>query len=257
MDRFAKAAAAVLILVLIHPRGLGLDWHQLSYASLFVTAGWVAMALIAWREVLQAFRASIISRDIAPATIRTDVADAATIEALVEELSSPDERAVLYAIDLLDALDKRNLVTPLLLQHESPRVRAKVLRVMATFGSPIASRWIPTIQRMVQDEDVDVRAAALHALAGFSHEDTAVLLRRHLDDAEPRVVVTAAIALANSGRPADIDAAELACCGSSAILATPPPGPRRSGDGARSHRTSTLPAAARAAAQRRGHQRGA
>ena len=51
MDRFAKAmAAAVLILVLIHPRGLGLDWHQLSYASLFVTAGWVAMALIAWRE---------------------------------------------------------------------------------------------------------------------------------------------------------------------------------------------------------------
>jgi AAA family ATP:ADP antiporter len=210
MDRFAKAAAAVLILVLIHPRGLGLDWHQLSYASLFVTAGWVAMALIAWREYLRAFRASIISRDIAPATIRTDVADAATIEALVEELSSPDERAVLYAIDLLDALDKRNLVTPLLLQHESPRVRAKVLRVIATFGSPIASRWIPTIQRMVQDEDVDVRAAALHALAGFSHEDTAVLLRRHLDDAEPRVVVTAAIALANSGRPADIDAAELA-----------------------------------------------
>ncbi len=122
MDRFAKAAAAVLILVLIHPRGFGLDWRQLSYASLFVTAGWVAMALVAWREYLRAFRASIVSRDIAPATIRTDVADAATIEALVEELSSPDERAVLYAIDLLEALDKRNLVTPLLLQHESPRV---------------------------------------------------------------------------------------------------------------------------------------
>ena len=63
---------------------------------------------------------------------------------------------------------------------------------------------------MVQDEDVDVRAAALHALAGFSHEDAAVLLRRHLDDVEPRVSVTAAIALANSGRPEDIDAAEIA-----------------------------------------------
>ena len=151
MDRFAKAAAAVLILVLIHPRGFDLDWRHLSYASLFVTAGWVAMAMIAWREYLRAFRASIMSRDIAPATIRTDVADAATIEALVEELSSPDERAVLYAIDLLDALDKRNLVTPLLLQHDSPRVRAKALRVIATFGSPIASRWVRTIERMVQD----------------------------------------------------------------------------------------------------------
>ena len=125
-----------------------------------------------------------MSREIAPAAIRTEAGDAATIEALVEELSSPDERAVLYAIDLLEALDKRNLVTPLLLQHESPRVRAKALRVIATLGSPVASRWTPTIERMVQDEDVDVRAAALHALAALSHEDAAVLLRRHLDDAE-------------------------------------------------------------------------
>jgi AAA family ATP:ADP antiporter len=209
-DRFARAVAALVILPLIKPWGLGLDWQHLSYASLVMTALWIGVALVAWREYLRAFRASIVSRDIAPATIRTDVADAATIEALVEELSSPDERAVVYAIDLLEALNRRNLVTPLLLQHESPRVRAKALRVMARFGSPIASRWIPTIERMVQDEDVDVRAAALHALAGISHEDTAVLLRRHLDDAEPRVVVTAAIALANSGRPEDIDAAEIA-----------------------------------------------
>jgi AAA family ATP:ADP antiporter len=210
MDRFAKAVAAVLILVLIHPRGLDLDWQQLSYAGLFVMAAWVAVSLIAWREYRRAFHASIVSRDIAPANIRTNVADAATIEALVEELSSPDEHAVIYAIDLLEALDRRNLVTPLLLQHESPRVRASTLRVIAASGSPIAGRWIPTIERMVQDEDVDVRAAALHALAAFSHEDAELLLRRHLDDIEPRVVVTAAIALANSGRPANVDAAEAA-----------------------------------------------
>ncbi len=210
MDRFAKAVAAALILVLIHPRGLDLDWEQLSYASLFFTAAWVGVALIAWREYRRAFRASIVSRDIAPANIRTNVADAATIEALVEELSSPDEDAVLYAIDLLEALDRRNLVTPLLLQHESPRVRAATLRVITGLGAPIAGRWIPTIERMVQDEDVDVRAAALRALAAFSGEDAALLLRRHLDDIEPRVVVTAAIALANSGRPGDVDAAEAA-----------------------------------------------
>jgi len=210
MDRLAKAVGAVFILLMIHPRGFGLDWQHLSYASLFITAAWVAVALVAWREYLRAFRASIVSREIAPANIRTDVADAGTIEALVEELSSPDERAVLYAIDLLEALDRRNLVTPLLFQHESPRVRAKALRVIAAFGSPIASRWIPTIERMVQDEDVDVRAAALHALAAFSREDVAVLLRRHLDDVEPRVAVTAAIALANGSRPEDVDAAELA-----------------------------------------------
>ncbi len=210
MDRFGKAAAAVMILVLIHPRALGLDWRQLSYASLIVMAGWIAMALVAWREYIRAFRASVVSQGISPTSIRAEVADTATIETLVEELSSPDERAVIYAIDLLEALDKRNLVTPLLLQSESPRVRAKSLRVMAAVGSPIAERWMPTIERMVQDEDVEVRAAALHALAKFSHEDAAVLLRRHLDDNEPRVAVTAAIALANSGRAEDVDAAEMA-----------------------------------------------
>jgi AAA family ATP:ADP antiporter len=210
MDRFGKAAAAAIILVLIHPRALGLDWRQLSYASLIVMAGWIAMALVAWREYIRAFRASVVSQGISPTSIRANVADTATIETLVEELSSPDERSVIYAIDLLEALDKRNLVTPLLLQSESPRVRARSLRVMAAVGSSIAERWIPTIERMVQDEDVEVRAAALHALAKFSHEDAAVLLRRHLDDIEPRVAVTAAIALANSGRAEDVDAAEMA-----------------------------------------------
>jgi AAA family ATP:ADP antiporter len=210
MDRFAKAAAAILILLLIHPQGLGLGWRQLSYASLIVMGGWIAMALVAWREYIRSFRASIVSQGISPTSIRTDVTDTATIETLVEELSSPDERAVIYAIDLLEALDKRNLVTPLLLQSESPKVRARSLRVIAAVGSPIAGRWLPAIERLVQDDDVDVRAAALHALAQFSHEDAAVLLRRHLDDDEPRVAVTAAIALANSGRAEDIDAAEMA-----------------------------------------------
>jgi AAA family ATP:ADP antiporter len=209
MDRFAKGVAALLILALIHPQMLHLGWQQLSYASLFITGGWVAMALIAWREYIRAFRASIVSQGISPTSIRTDVADTATIETLVEELSSPDEHAVVYAIDLLEALDKRNLVTPLLLQSESPRVRAKSLSVLASGGSQIAERWIPAIERMVQDEDVYVRAAALQALAKFSHQDAAVLLRHHLDDTEPRVAVTAAIALANSGRPEDVDAAEM------------------------------------------------
>jgi len=209
-DRFAKAIASVFLLVLIKPWGLGLDWRTLSYASLAMTGIWVGVVYVAWREYRQAFRRSIVSRAITPGTIRTDLADTATIETLVEELSHPDEDAVLYAIEMLEALDKRHLVTPLLLQHQSPRVRARTLRALALSRSEAASRWLPTVARMVQDEDVNVRAAALRALAEFEHEDAAVLMRRHLADAEPRVVVTSAIALANSGRPDDVAAAEAA-----------------------------------------------
>ena len=62
-----------------------------------------------------------------PAEIRLDTADLSTIETLVSELAHPEPRRVMYAIDLLESLDKRHLVTPLLLHHESPEVRARAL----------------------------------------------------------------------------------------------------------------------------------
>lgn len=207
MDRFSKGLAALVILVLIKPWGLGFDWRQLSYASLTITALWIAGALVARREYLSSFRRSIGTMTIAPEAIRADVTDAATIETLVEELSNPDETAVLYSITMLEALDKRNLITPLLLQHESPQVRTHALMALAATRTRIGRKWAPAVARMVQDPDVDVRAAALRALAALSHEDAAALMRRHLDDPEPRVVVAAAASLVNTGVPADVSAA--------------------------------------------------
>ena len=210
-ERVARGAAAVLILVLIHPTwGLDLDWRLLSYASLVIMGIWLVLARVAWREYRQAFRDSIGSRAIEPDRIQVAVADPPTVEALVQELASPDESAVLYAIDMLESLDKHPLITPLLLQHASPRVRARTLRALASSKSALASRWVPTIERMVQDEDVDVRAAALRALAELAHEDRLALLRRHLADSEPRVVMTAAVGLADSGHQSEADEAEAA-----------------------------------------------
>ena len=50
MDRFAKAMGALLILVLIKPWGLNLDWQRLSLASLTLMVVWVFMAMRARRE---------------------------------------------------------------------------------------------------------------------------------------------------------------------------------------------------------------
>ena len=59
--------------------------------------------------------------------MRLSGGDLSTIETLVEELAQPEPTRVIYAIDVLESLDKRNLVTPLLLYHESPMVRTRAL----------------------------------------------------------------------------------------------------------------------------------
>ena len=210
MDRFSKAAGSVILLVLIKPWGLGLNWVQLSYASLAMMVIWMAMALVARREYLASFLKSLDKREIEPATVRINVADPATIETLVEELANPDESAVLYAIEMLETLDKRHLITPLLLHHESARVRARALKSLRALRHEKAERWLPAVRGMLKDEDPDVRAAAVRALADLGDEDVGALLHRHLEDTDPRVVITAAVELADSKTLGDPEAAEKA-----------------------------------------------
>lgn len=210
VDRFAKGLGAVILLVLIKPWGLNLDWQHLSYASLAVTALWIFMALRARREYLASFRRSIERHDMEPAEMRLNVADLSTVEALLEELASPDERRVLYSIDVLESLQKKNLVTPLLLYHSSPAVRARALKAVSEARPDIAEQWLPSIERMIADESPQVRRAAIGALAQLRGEKAGEAIRSHLADPDPRVVATAAAALARSSNPSDLVVAEAA-----------------------------------------------
>ncbi len=208
MDRVAKGLGALLILVLIKDWGLGLTWRQLSYASLTMMVLWVFFAMRARKEYLAAFRRSIEQQNVEPNEIRLDTADLNTIETLVTELSHPESRRVLYAIDLLESLDKRHLVTPLLLRHEEAEVRARALGVAEAAGPDRASHWLPAITQALKDANPEVRVAAVRALSVLRREDAHELMRPYLSDADPQLVVTAACALAESPNEADRQAAE-------------------------------------------------
>src|SRR5262245_36723471 len=147
MDRLAKALGALTVLVLIKPWGLGLTWQQLSYASLTLMALWILLAQRAKREYLATFRRSLARHDVEAAGIRTLTADLQTIELLVEELAHSDETRVLHAIDLLESLEKRRLITPLLLYHASPLVRARTLRCLAALSPDVAASRVPAVER--------------------------------------------------------------------------------------------------------------
>ena len=208
VDRFGRAAAALLLLLLIKPWGLNLNWQQVSFASLAVMGLWIAMALRAKRGYVAAFRKSIEQGLVQPDEVRLNAADLSTVETLVQELAHPQPERVVYAIDVLESLDKRNLVTPLLLYHESAAVRTRALSALGAVRSDIAVQWVPQIRRMLADPDSGVRAAAIGALVSISHEDAATLARPLLTSNDPRVRATAAVAMASSSRAADVTAAE-------------------------------------------------
>ena len=95
--------------------GLDLEWRQLSYASVTMMVDLGRLRVDRPARVPAAFRRSIEQQDVGPPTMRLDAADSSSIETLLTELAHPEPRRVLYAIDMLEALDKRQLVTPLLL----------------------------------------------------------------------------------------------------------------------------------------------
>lgn len=208
VDRVSRGLGALLMLVLIQPWGFALAWYQLSYASLGLAVLWYVMSFRAKREYLASFRRSIEQRVVRPEEVRLTGSELSTVESLVQELAHPDPDRVVYAIDVLESLDKRNLVTPLLLYHEAPVVRTRALAALGAARTDIADRWAPHIRRMIGDPDPSVRAAAIAALSVISREDAASLARPLVTDADPRIRVTAAAALLSSARDEDAAAAE-------------------------------------------------
>ena len=185
-----------------------LSWYQISYISLGYCVLWIFMARKARKEYMASFRKSIETEDLAPMEMKFETGDPSTIETLIEELGSPDERRVLYAIDLLDSLDKQNLITPLLLHHRSPDVRERALKAIQTVRPDLIERWMPAIEKALKDESPDVRAAAVAALADLRKEQASDLMRPYLEDDDPRMAAAAAVALAGSAEEGDQLAAE-------------------------------------------------
>ena len=208
MDRLAKGVGAVLMLVCIKDWGFGLDWQQLSYVSLVLVALWVVVAIAAKREYMRSFRRSIEQQIVEPTQLRFTNPDPSSVETLVTELAHPDPKRALYAIDLLDAMDKRHLVTPLLLAHDSAEIRARAIRIAESAGPELADRWLPGVERALKDRDSAVRIAAVSALASLRGGAAADVMRPFIKGTDPALAIVAAAALAGSSAEADLKIAE-------------------------------------------------
>ena len=169
VDRVSRGLGAILMLILIQPWGLHFGWQQLSYVSLGLTVVlWYFNAFRAKREYLKAFRQSLERRDVQPEGLRLDGADLSTVEALMEELASPDEHArALRHRDSGIARETQSDYSAAALPRLAARCATRVLQALGNVKPEIAERWLPSIQRMIADESPEVRAAAISALANI------------------------------------------------------------------------------------------
>jgi ATP:ADP antiporter, AAA family len=188
LQRAARAAAAILLFTVT------LGWItpiSVSWLVLALIVVWIGMTFGARRSYVASFREGLLARRIDPEE-RLDSSDAATLEALVAALGSADPRDVLHGIDLLAAQGRGDLVTPLLLHHDSTDVRRRTLEVLGSLERRDARAGV---ERLIADEDPAVRAEAIRAFAALTGADASKLLTGKLRDRDPRVRGAAAVGI--------------------------------------------------------------
>ena len=96
--------------------------------------------------------------------------DDKALAAVVEALSSDDDRRVIAAIQILVARDQASAIPALILRHDSVDVLTAALAALVV---PDRSDWIPMTKRLLKSADSRLRILALRAL-GRSGDQTSI-----------------------------------------------------------------------------------
>jgi AAA family ATP:ADP antiporter len=191
VQRFAKGAAAILILVTLKL----LSVASVSILTLILAIAWMAITLRTRREYVTAFREGLKSGSIQPDTA-IDTQDVTTVTTLVQSLGSSDPRTVLHSLELLSASGEGRLVPPVLIHHDSAEVRRKTLDILAETGRKDAAHMV---EQALGDEDAEVRTGAMRTLTQLRKERAAELMLQHLDESDPRLRASAVMSLLGNG----------------------------------------------------------
>ena len=152
---------------------------------------WVVFAMGLRTSYLGLFRSALHRATPESQQTRLEL-DIRSVEVVVEALSSREPDRAIAAIDLLVAGKRHRLIPALILYHESEAVLERALPAVA---SSDRRDWIPLAERLLEHDSIEVRIAALRALAGAG-VTSAIEVR--LLDVRPRVRAHAAFWLAET-----------------------------------------------------------
>ncbi|MBT8489063.1 MAG: HEAT repeat domain-containing protein [Gemmatimonadetes bacterium] len=189
-QRGGQALASVVILMMLSTPATTPAFAALACVT---AAAWLVVATSLKEHYLDLFRETLH-----PETERGSggfpALDVASIDALLATLSSPDDRRVIAALDLLDGQGQSSSIPPSILYHPSPAVVARATELFIGSGR---DETVVLIRRLVRHVDPTVRATALRALSVLAPERVA--FEEAFRDGDPAVVATARAAFVACG----------------------------------------------------------
>jgi AAA family ATP:ADP antiporter len=185
VDRAGRALGGLFLLLLT--AGLSLSVPALSLVASSCLIVWLVTALFVRRSYVQAFRVALEKKVIEPEALEVRTLDNTVMKALLNALSSPDDRQVLYALDLLSRTHPARWHSRVasLLDHQSPAVRCRTIALLTEWRVPSSE----LVSSRLTDPDLEVRVEAVRHLSELvssnpgkklaelvTHEDYGVVL---------------------------------------------------------------------------------
>jgi AAA family ATP:ADP antiporter len=179
---------------------LALAVPSLSIVAACALVVWIAIAVAIRRHYVHAFRVALEKTVIEPEALEDRMPDSTIFRALLQALSSSDDRQVLYALDLLASGPpaRWRQYLPSLMEHRTPAVRSRTIAILTEWHS-----FSPAvIEKQLFDENLEVRVEAIRHWCEAGHQPPRVKLREFLGHSDYRTVL-AAIHCITKYRPGD------------------------------------------------------
>ena len=194
--------------VLLVTAGFGLGARQLGWIVLALLLIWIVLARQAGQQYISTLRDSLHQHRLDVERLRDSPVDRSATRMLVTGLRSDDPAKIVYMLDLLEGQRWKDAYSSIreLLWHAAPEVRAKAASILRRLGDTSVT---PRIEELIQDSHLSVRTEALLFLVQLTGIDPLSRIK-HLGDFPDFSIQAGTLAfLAQSGDPANLDAARL------------------------------------------------
>ncbi|HXV50111.1 MAG TPA: Npt1/Npt2 family nucleotide transporter [Candidatus Binatia bacterium] len=186
VERLGDAVAATIILSYSFLGG-GSETTALSYFAIGFVVIWVTLIFAARLGYVDTLRNSLAYRDIPIENTRIDFADKATVETVLKILDRPDEKSVLFGLDLAEKLGPTLNLSRLpraLLRHPSPEVRRRALTLFAEVPDP---NILGEVFELLASGSAEIQSEAIKLLGSIKQSASIPIIRPFLDSPEPQV----------------------------------------------------------------------